>query len=123
MLPKPVRQVVNGHPIHTRRSLIGTYPPVRANDIHRVAYLLHQIDCQGSLWVECRERLLLSLRRETGAARFADARMLIAVLLLYAHRNLPSAPCIKRFSPSPGKATMASADFSAPVPEHCCPGS
>src|ERR671929_583491 len=116
MFPKPVGQFLNGHPVHARLSLIGANPPVGENDVLGVAYLLHQMDGQGSLLVQCRERLLLSMRRATGSARCATALGLFAFLLLCVHRILPSAPCTKRFGPSPGQATMASADFSTPVP-------
>src|SRR6476661_6541947 len=81
MFPKPVGQFMHGHPVHARLSLIGANPPVRANQVLRVAYLLHQTDCQGSLWIECRRRLLPSMRRGTGSARPA-AVVLIAFLLL-----------------------------------------
>src|SRR5205823_1821076 len=118
-----VGQFVNSHPVHAWLAFIGANPPVRANEVLRVAYLLHQIDCQGSLLVECRKRLQRSMRRGTGSARLAVAVVLLAFLLLRVHRILPSAPCTKRFSPSPGWATMASADFAAPVPLHYCRGS
>jgi hypothetical protein len=123
MFPQPVGQALNGHPVHAWRSLIGANPPVRANQVLGLTYLLHQIDCQGSLWVQCRERLLPILRREMSSARLAAAVVWLIILLLRVHRNLPSAPCTRRFSPSPGWATLASADFSTPVPLHGCRGS
>ena len=39
------------------------------------------------------------------------------------HRTRPPAPCIGRFGPSPGGATMASADFSGLLPPGCPCGS
>src|ERR1700730_15518300 len=83
------------HPVHTRLSLIGANPPVRANDVFRVAYLLHQINCQGSLLVECRERLLRSMCRGADSVRPAVTVVLLAFLLRHVHRILPSAPCTK----------------------------
>jgi hypothetical protein len=69
MIPEPVGQIVDGHAIHARLSLIGADPPIGANKVRGVAYLLHQIGRQGSLLVECRERLLPSMRRGWGSAR------------------------------------------------------
>src|SRR5438045_577907 len=123
VVPKPVGQFVNGHPVHARLSLISAHPAVRTNEILRVAYLLHQSIRQGSLRVPCRERLLRYVRRVAGSARAAIAVGYAAHLLLRVHRNRPPAPCIGRFGPSPGWATMASADFSGPVPPGCPCGS
>ena len=104
MFPKPVGQFVNGHPVaqefkahfHARLSLIGTNPPVGANQVPGVAYLLHrrkslkriQIACQGSSLIECRRRLLPSMLGDKGSARSAAAVVLIAFLLLCVHRTL-----------------------------------
>src|SRR5271157_4724632 len=88
-------QFVYGHSVHARLSLIGTYPPVCAKKVLRIAYLLHQTDRQGSLLFECRKRLLRSMLRRTGSARPAVAVALIAFLLLRVCRIPPSAPCIK----------------------------
>ena len=87
VLPKPVGQFVNGHPIHARLSLVRTYPPVRTNQILRVAYLLHQLIRQGSLRVQCRERLRLSGCGDTSSARTAVAEGRSPFLLLRVHRN------------------------------------
>src|ERR1035441_1874246 len=48
VFPKPVGQFVYGHPVHAWLTFIGTNSPVCAQNVPRVAYLLHQIDCQGS---------------------------------------------------------------------------
>ena len=58
--------MVDGHPVHPRLSIIGANPPVRAKKVLRVAYLLHQIDCQGSLLFECRKLLPPSMLRGKG---------------------------------------------------------
>src|SRR2546426_6614365 len=89
----------------------------------RVAYLLHQLIRQGSLLVPCRERLLLYSYDSTSSARAAVAAVRSTLLLLRVHRNRPPAPCIGRFGPSPGWATMASADFSGSIPPGCPCGS
>src|SRR5579872_2283461 len=123
VVPKPVRQFVNGHPIHARLSLISAYPPVRTNEILRVAYLLHQWIRQGSLRAKCRERLLRYGVGAAGSARTSAAGMHSILRLLCVHRSRPPAPCIGRFGPSPGWATIASADFSDPVPPGCPCGS
>src|ERR1700704_1805014 len=115
VVPKPAGQLVNGHPVQAPLSLISAHPTVRTNEILRVAYLLHQVIRQGSLRAQCRERLLLYMRRVAGSARAAVAVGYAPLLLLRVHRNRPPAPCIGRFGPSPGWATMASADFSGPV--------
>jgi hypothetical protein len=47
------------------------------------------MDCQGSLLVKCRERLLPILRREMSSARLAVAVVWLIFLLLRVHRNLP----------------------------------
>ena len=93
--PQPVGQFVHGHAVHAWLALIGTNSPVCAQKVLRVAYLLHQTNCQGSLWVECRERLPPSMRCRAGSARLVAAVVLMAFLLLRVPRNLPSAPCIK----------------------------
>jgi hypothetical protein len=87
MVPKPVGQFVNGHPVHARLSLVRSYPTVRTNQILRVAYLLHQLIRQGSLRVQCRERLLLCGDDHTGSARAAVAGVPSTLLLLRVHRN------------------------------------
>src|SRR6266571_9344819 len=56
------------------------------------------------------------MRRGFGSAVPPAAVVCGSFLLLYAHRVQPSAPCIRRFGPSPGWATMASADFSGSLP-------
>jgi hypothetical protein len=38
---------MDGHSVHARLSLIGANPPVRVKKVLRIAYLLHQIDCQS----------------------------------------------------------------------------
>jgi hypothetical protein len=53
----------------------------------RVAYLLHQTDCQGSLLVECRKRLLPSMLREVSSAHPVVAVVLIAFLPLDHRRS------------------------------------
>src|SRR5437868_15237095 len=115
-VPKPGGQCVNGHPVHARLSLFGAYPPVRTNQILRITYLLHQVTRQGSLWVEHRKRLLLSMRWGSGSAVLPAAVVGCAFLLLHAHRLQPSAPSIGCFGPSFGGATMASANFSNSSP-------
>jgi hypothetical protein len=87
VLPKPVGQFVNGHPIHAWLSLIRAYPPVRTNEVLRVAYLLHQLIRQGSLRVQCRERLRLSGCGNTSSARAAVAEVRFPFLPLRVHRN------------------------------------
>src|SRR2546426_2374469 len=56
------------------------------------------------------------MRRGFGSAVPPAAVVCGSFLLLYVHRVQPSAPCIRRFGPSPGWATMASADFSGSLP-------
>jgi hypothetical protein len=73
--------------------------------------------------VECRERLLPHDDEFPVPPAPRPPVVPKAVLLRDVHRVLPSAPCIRRFGPSPGSATMASADFSAPVPRDCSNGS
>src|SRR5206468_7174568 len=121
--PKPVGQCVDGHSVCTRLSLVRAHPSLRTNQILRVTSLLHQWIRQGSLRVQCRERLLRCGCGRTSSASGAVAGVRSTLLLLRVHRNRPPAPCIGRFGPSPGWATMASADFSDPLPPDCSCGS
>jgi len=87
ILPKPVGQFVDGHSVHAWLALIGAYPPVRLNQILRVAYLLHQLIRQGSLRVQCRERLRPCGCGDTGSARAAVAEVSCTLLLLRVYRT------------------------------------
>jgi hypothetical protein len=82
-------------PSTPRFALIGANPPVRAKKVLGVAYLLHQIDCQGPLGIECRKRLLPSMLQGMSSAHPVVAAVLITFLLLRVHRSRPSAPCNK----------------------------
>src|ERR1700678_3176890 len=114
--PKPVGQFVDGHPVHARFSFIAASPPVRTNQILRVASLLHQVSRQGSLRLPCRERLLRSMRRGSGSARSAVAVVAGAFLLLRVHRMGPAAPCIKDSARRPVELLWPL--LTSPTPSH-----
>src|SRR5437016_2286725 len=105
MIPKPVGQFVNGHPVHAGLGLIAEHSSVRTNEILRVAYPLHQVARQGSLLVEHRERLLPSMRGSPGSAGPPFAVVLFAFLLLRVPRGLRSGRLLR--SPVPGRVTHA----------------
>jgi len=101
-------------------------------------YPFHEVARQGSLSFRRRGCLRLLARGRSGSALTARAvahavlpplpeAQLVprALLSLRTHRVLPAAPCNREFGPSPASlpATMASADFSMPLPPRCQGGS
>src|SRR3974390_3546281 len=87
MFSKPVLQFVNRHTVHAWFTFIRTNPPVCTPEVLGVAYLFHQIDCQGWMRRNCRRRLLRSMRGGDEFARPARAVVVSAFLLLYVHRK------------------------------------